>query len=253
MNIAICDDEKAQRELIDQFVREWADNRNIKINILLFESSEQFWFYWIEDEAIDLILLDIQMGNQNGIELARKIRETDKKMQIVFVTGITEYITQGYDVEALHYLVKPIEKNKLFQCLDKAANKAKNEGRKILLETKQGMVRITIQDIWYLEAFGHQCMIYTKDAAYEIRESIGKLNESNGFEKEAFIMCHRSYLVNLKYVSRIEKDSMILDDGRTVPISRNSYKKVVQKFIDFYKKCEEKSSSRHVIVIDKIV
>lgn len=238
MNIAICDDEKPQRDLVQKYVYEWAEKKNKKINIFLFESSEKFSFYWSEEKTIDLILLDIQMGTQSGVELAKKIRKTDEDMQIVFITAITEYIAEGYEVEALNYLVKPIEKQRLFRCLDKASLKEKCVESKILLETKQGMIRIAVNDIWYLESFGHQCMINTKNDVYEVKESIGNLETNIKFEEDSFIKCHRSYLINLKHVSKIEKESVVMDDGRNIPISRNSYKKVVQSFIDFYRRKE---------------
>ncbi|MDP4087993.1 MAG: LytTR family DNA-binding domain-containing protein [Bacillota bacterium] len=236
MNIAICDDEKPQRELLEKHVYEWAEKRNKKVSILLFENSEQFSFYWSEDKTIDLILLDIQMGKQNGVELARKIRKKDEDMQIVFITAIAEYIAEGYEVEALHYLVKPIDKERLFRCLDKASTKEKSVGSKLLLETKHGMVRIAVQDIWYLDALGHQTMVYTKDDVYEVKESIGKMEADIGLADTSFIKCHRSYLINLKHVSKVEKESVIMDDGRKIPMSRNSYKKVVQSFIGFYRR-----------------
>lgn len=234
MNIAICDDEKSQRDLLQKYVYEWAEKRNKKINIFLFGSSEQFSFYWSEEKTIDLILLDIQMGEHNGVELAKKIRETDEDMQIVFITAISEYIAEGYEVEALHYLVKPIDKERLFKCLDKASLKEKRIDNKLLLETKQGMIKVAYHDIWYLEAFGHQCMIYTKDDAYEVKESISKMEANEELKKDSFIKCHRSYLVNLKHVSKVEKEAVVMDDGRRVSISRNSYKKVAQSFISFY-------------------
>lgn len=236
MNIAICDDEKCQRDLIEKLVREWADKEKIKVGIYLFESSEHFLFHWNEDKKIDVILLDIQMGTQNGVELARVIRGTDKGIQIIFVTGLTDYVTEGYEVEALHYLIKPIQKEKLFGCLDKAALKEEQSGNKIIFETKKGIVSLALRDIWYVEAFGHQCIAYKRDESYEIRESIGKLEAENGFDKEGFVKCHRSYLVNLKYIHKVEKDSIVLDDGRVIPISRNSYKNVVKAFISFFRR-----------------
>ena len=238
MNIAICDDEKSQRELLQKYVYEWAEKQQKKINIFLFESSENFSFFWSEEKTIDLILLDIQMGRENGVELAKKIRKTDEELQIVFITAINAYIAEGYEVEALNYLLKPIEKEKLFRCLDKASLKEKSEHSKILLETKQGMIRISVKDIWYLEAFGHQCMIHTKSDVHEVKESIGKIEATMETEEASFIKCHRSYFINLKHVSKIEKDSVVMDDGRSLPISRNSYKKVAQAFIDFYRRKE---------------
>ena len=98
------------------------------------------------------------------------------------------------------------------------------------------MIRIAVHDIWYLEAVGHQCMINTKKNVFEVKESLGEMETNREFGEDLFTKCHRSYLINLKHVSKIEKESVVMDDGRKIPISRNSYKKVVQSFIGFYRR-----------------
>jgi DNA-binding LytR/AlgR family response regulator len=117
IKIAICDDEHRQTEYIKMLVSAWADENNIKISVDMFESAESFKAAWSEEQTFDILLLDIEMGGQNGIELAREIRRSDAKLIIIFITGFTDYMPEGYDVSALHYLVKPVKEDKLFPSL----------------------------------------------------------------------------------------------------------------------------------------
>lgn len=236
MKIAICDDEKAQRDYIENFVKQWGKERNRKLTIEVFENSEQFMFHWSEDKNIDVVLLDIQMGKQSGMELARKIRETDHFIQIVFVTGLTEYVCEGYEVEALHYLIKPINKEVLYRCLDKARERDELYGEKMMIESKQGKVSLYVKDIWYIEAIAHSCMIYTKDKAYEVRQSISQFEHMEELKNTTFVKCHRSFLVNLKHVYHVGKNSIELDDRRVIPVSRNSYKQTIEAFVHNYRR-----------------
>ena len=108
MRIAICDDEILQLELLKYYVEKWAKDRGINPSIELFQSAEAFHFEWLEDSSYDIILLDIQMAELSGIELAKLIREKDKHIQIIFVTAISDYIGEGYNVDAINYLIKPL-------------------------------------------------------------------------------------------------------------------------------------------------
>src|SRR5699024_8097706 len=103
MRIAICDDEILQLELLKHYVEKWAIEEGINSSIELFKSAESFHFQWLEDFSYDIILLDIQMAELSGIELAKLIREKDKHIQIIFVTAIPDYIGEGYDVDAINY------------------------------------------------------------------------------------------------------------------------------------------------------
>lgn len=119
LRIGICDDEKAILACLEQYVGEWVRVKGEIADIKSFSSAEQLWFSY--DEAhFDILLLDIQMQGMDGITLSKKIRNEDERVQIVFITAVSDYISEGYEVFALHYLLKPVEKEKIFSVLDKA-------------------------------------------------------------------------------------------------------------------------------------
>ena len=128
-HIAICDDEQVERKYLSQLAAQWAAGRCLYSQIDAFESAEQFLFAYREDISYDILLLDIQMKGLDGVTLAKEIRKTDTHVQIVFITGLPDFIAEGYEVSALHYLMKPIQPEKLWSVLDKAQknlNKPKN-------------------------------------------------------------------------------------------------------------------------------
>ena len=130
LKIAICDDEKKQIEYITSLVSKWSTSNAHSCEIRTFASAESFLFEYEDDKAYDILLLDIEMGNMNGVELAKNIRRSNDTVQIIFITGFPDFIAEGYDVSALHYLVKPVSVDKLRAVLDKATmNLAKAEER----------------------------------------------------------------------------------------------------------------------------
>ena len=121
--IAICDDEQNQIEYITSIVTSWSNHKGHSCEIRTFASAEAFLFEYEEDKAYDILLLDVEMKNMNGIELAKRIRKDNNRAEIIFITSHFEFVGEGYEVDALHYLIKPISVEKLTQVLTKAAEK----------------------------------------------------------------------------------------------------------------------------------
>lgn len=232
LKIAICDDEIAQIKYIKMVVGKWAGINDKTVETAAFDCAEGFFFHYSEDNAFDILLLDIQMKNMNGIELAKKIRKSNEAMQIVFITGYQDYMAEGYEVSALHYLMKPVSEEKLFNVLDKACRRLNKVERAILVKTDCENVRIPICDIVYVESFAHTVEITTNNGKIKASMSISEIETELG---DGFVRCHRSYITGLKYIKRITRNEVILDNGISVPLSRRLYDKVNQSFIDFYK------------------
>lgn len=239
LKIAICDDEKYQTEYLTALATQWAEINDIKITADIFDSAESFLSARSDGNLYHIALLDIQMGGKNGIELAREIRLTDAKTAIVFITGVPDFISDGYDVSALHYLMKPVNEAKLFEILTKAygevaAGKNLDTAEKYIIVNVDGVSgRINQSRIVYIEAFAHTCEIHTVNKTYEVKKSISEFEKV--LDEKAFIFCHRSYIVNLKYVNSITKTDVILDGGKTVPVSRRMYNQVNQAFIQYFR------------------
>ena len=167
------------------------------------------------------------MKNINGIECARKIREHDKKISIVFLSVIDDYVFEGYEVNATRYLLKPLQEDKCFvllDCLEESVQKTHH----YLYVNK---TKIDCADILYIESYGHYCSIHT-DKVWEIKSSLSELNSQ--LPKD-FLQTHRSYIVNLNHVESILKAGCLLSDETIVPISRNSVRKVNQAFMEYLK------------------
>jgi len=231
IKIAVCDDEHQQTEYTKMLVNKWADDNDVEITINMFGSAENFKSAWSENNAFDILLLDIEMSGQNGVELAKDLRKSDEKLIIVFITGFSDYMSEGYDVSALHYLMKPVKEDKLYEVLDKALAGLRKTSRTILFPKTGGDVKIKADDIIYAEVLSHTVILYLADGGSE--EFFMRISDMDKLLGGGFFKCHRSYIVSMKYVRRVTKTAMILDDGREIPLSRNLYDDANQMFIKY--------------------
>jgi len=224
MKIVICEDELAIAEQITKLVQGWASFHGQAVQITHFKNAEAFLFAYEDDKSADLLLLDIQMGEMDGMALARKIREDNEKVQIIFITGISDYVAEGYDVSAVHYLLKPINEEKLYGALDKATANLSKPKRTIAIDTANGIALVAVDDIAYIEALNHELAISTKEGAISCKMPLYKLEGI--ISDERFVQIHRSYLINLAHIKRVTRTDVVLDNGVTLPLSRRLHKDV---------------------------
>lgn len=147
--IAICDDEQNQIEYITSIVASWSAHEGHGCEIRTFASAEAFLFEYEEDKAYDILLLDVEMKNINGIELAKRIRKDNNRAEIIFITSHFEFVGEGYEVDALHYLIKPISLEKLTQVLTKATEKLSVEPLSVVISSDGETVKLYESDIRY--------------------------------------------------------------------------------------------------------
>ncbi len=229
ITISLCDDDIRQTAYLRELLTKWSADKPFAININEYESAEEFLFDY-PDNPCSLLLLDIEMRGINGMELAKKLRAKDDMLPIIFITGYSEYISDGYDVEALHYLLKPLNEEKLFAVLDKYISRHSVKSEEILIAAADGSTHILVDSIVCIEAFGRKTQLHLSDkTVIDSNMSIGQFEKLCGF-----IRCHRSYLVNLRYVRSIGKTSAFLDTGEEIPLSRRLYNEVNKNFIEFY-------------------
>lgn len=226
--IAICDDEQNQIEHITSVVSAWSIQNGYNCDIHTFASAEAFLFEYEDDHAYDILLLDVEMKNVTGIELAKRLRKDNSRAEIIFVTSHFEFVSEGYEVDALHYLVKPISEDKLMQVLSKAAEKLAVEPPSVVIYCDGVTVKLFEYEILYIESLLHYIIIYTKDNEYKIKESISDFEHKLS---DDFYRVHRSYLVSLKYITRISRTSVHI--GKTeLPLSRGKYDDINRAFIE---------------------
>ena len=215
--IAICDDSQTDAEYIAKLVKEWAKDKIVVIKT--YPSAEAFTFNYAEEKDFDILLLDIEMGKMDGVTMAKTIRHDNDSVQIVFITGYSEYIADGYDVAALHYLIKPVKKEQLWSVLDRAAERLKKNEKELLLKTADETVVMPVREIRYLEVQQNYVTVHGKIDVI-VKRTLGE------FEKELderFFRLGRSYIVNLTCVRRISKTEVILADGSAIPLPRGQY------------------------------
>ncbi|MCD7841073.1 MAG: LytTR family DNA-binding domain-containing protein [Lachnospiraceae bacterium] len=236
-HIAVCDDNPTDQEYILSLLKEWSLLRNLPIESEAFPSSESFLFRYAENKTFDLLLLDVEMKAMDGVELAQRIRRENKTVQIVFITGYSDYIAEGYEVEALHYLMKPLDKEKLFRVLDRAVEKNKQQERCLNLMISGEMVRIPLYEIRYLEVHHNNVTIATpqRDAVSNPQKEYTVRRTLADFEKEldeSFFRVGRGMILNLKHISRVTKKDVLLFDGTRLPLPRGAYEALNRAIIE---------------------
>lgn len=217
--VAIVDDSAVDSGHISALLEKWAALRQIPATAELFSSAESFLFRYAEDKDWDILLLDIEMGAMDGVTMAKRVRQDNEAVQIVFITGYSDYIAEGYEVAALHYLMKPVNPDKLLTVLDRASEKRKQEERCLNLEAYGEMVRIPFYEIRYLDVHQNYVTIHAK-TDYTVKRTLGD------FEKELddrFCRVGRAMILNLKYIQRVTKTEVRLSDGTVLPLPRGAY------------------------------
>ena len=217
--VAVVDDNITDAEFVKGILNGWAQLRQVAVQAMVFPSAESFLFRYAEDKEWDILLLDIEMGAMDGVTMAKRVRQDNEAVQIVFITGYSDYIAEGYEVAALHYLMKPVNREKLLTVLDRALEKRKQEERCLKLESYGEMVRLPFYEIRYLDVHQNYVTVHAK-ADYTVKRTLGD------FEKELddrFCRVGRGLLLNLKFIQRVTKTEVRLSDGTVLPLPRGAY------------------------------
>lgn len=217
--IAICDDEASVIEYVSSIVTYWGTESGHTIVLRSFSSAESFLFSYEDENDYDILLLDIEMGQMDGVSLAKTIRKKNETVQIVFITGYSEYISEGYEVAALHYLMKPVKPEKLLEVLNRAAEKLEKNERILTLSLSGEMVRIPLHEIAYIDVNGNYITLHGKED-YTIKKTLGEIQKELD---DRFFKVGRSCIVNLNIVQRVTKTDCYLSDGSILPLPRGAY------------------------------
>lgn len=230
MRIAICDDEARGRERIQTLLEKEFD----QVQTREFDSGMKLLAAVQEGYQPDILLLDIAMEGMNGMETARQIKRLSDVI-LIFVTGVKEQVFQAFDVGAFHYLVKPVEQERLKEVLNRAMMEVqKRQGSPKFLLIKAGGVhrRIPVEDILYVENNGRKVIVYTRTEKLEYYERMNHLEEVLG---EGFYRCHRGYLVALGAVSGYDNTSITVSSGDKIYLAKQKYSEFVKLYCRFLK------------------
>ena len=216
MKIAVVDDEAAMREQLVSYITRFGSENGLELTTGIFPSGDAFWESFQRDW--DIILFDIDMPGTNGIDTARKVRQADEAVTILFITNVAQYAINGYEVDAVDYVIKPIGYYDFALKFTKALRRAgRQSGRRLLLDTTRGQVAVEAREILYVEAKGHYLLYKTAQAEHLVRGSISEHEKS--LRPYHFERVQKSFLVNLARIENI-KTAELTVGGFTVPTSK---------------------------------
>ncbi len=225
--IAVCDDCEAERQYVLHMVGHWAEKEGHAVQADTFSSAENFLFHYAEENDYDILLLDIEMGEMDGVTMAKQIRKGNDTIQIIFITGYSDYISEGYEVAALHYLMKPVKEEKLYTVLERAAEKLEKNEKVLSFEIGGGMFRIPLYQIRYADVFGNYVTIHAQDDV-TVKMTLGELQK---LLDERFYRTGRSVIINITQISRVTKTEVRLNDGTVLTLPRGAYEGINRAII----------------------
>lgn len=227
-SLAVCEDDRTIRETVCRFCDEILEEAAIPHEITAFSRVEEAEAALAAKKQIHLLILDIETGGKTGVELAQELRDRDDERSILFITGYEKYLPVGYDVRPVQLLLKPINWEKLKKAV-LTDWRLHHSPRTLILRNGRQTVRIPFRTILYVEAMvNHRVKIGMEDGGEVFQ--CGLLELEQLLPADRFLRCHKSYLVNMDHVKRMEKPSFIMDDGRRIPIGR-TYQKICREAV----------------------
>lgn len=226
LNIVICDDEFSHRLILKEFLITILDEALLEYDLIEYSSGKDLIDNY---NKADLLFLDIKMNELSGMDVARKIREFDNNIEIIFTTAIEKYVFEAYEVRAYRYLIKPIEYEKLKRQVKLFISDYLIKNSIISIDTHKSTVKIAIGEILYAEVMKKHVTIYTESKVYTIEISMKRVEEK--LLNYGFFRCHHSYLVNLNKISEIRDKTIFINDNE-IPISRTRYKSLKIKLVN---------------------
>ena len=227
MRIAICDDEELYRVQLKTILDKLLINADYDIDTF---SDGTILLENFPDKTYDLVFLDIEMPVVDGITLAKKIRSKSENVFIVFLTSHIEYALDGYEVNALRYLTKPVDTEKLKEVL-KHVQEKQSKAHQIIVKEEGEEILIDVDDIIYMESLNQNVRIVTNKGEHTVRYNIGDYEEE--LKADGFFRIHRGYLIALSKVKKLVKSDVVLDDGTVLPVSRSNVKPLKEAFYSY--------------------
>ncbi|MBO5598346.1 MAG: response regulator transcription factor [Oribacterium sp.] len=223
MNILICDDDKRDIARLRSLIEQYDGERHIGAEVFCYERGKDF-LAGIAKHLPDIIFLDINMEDMDGLKLAEKVRERNEEVPIILVTAYMSYALDGYKVRANRFLVKDDLDKTFTECMDDICRQLKKKSKNMVFACVEGDVDIKLAEIIYIEITGHKSVIHLKAQDYQIYESMDDLEDK--LKPYGFLRVHQSFLVNMKHIRSINSYMLTLDTGVEIRIPKARYKKV---------------------------
>ena len=229
--LAICEDDDAIRAQLHSLCQEILTENSVEHSIMDFASAQKLNdVLTVESNPFDLLLLDIQMEGLTGMELAQSLRQRGDRVSILFVTGCEDYLPEGYSVQPIHFLLKPVSREALAAALhtDWQLN---HRPKTAVLRIGSKMVSLPLADIRYIESYNHNIIVHQTEGDRTYFLSLTDFEKQ--MPRDQFCRCHNSYLVNMAFVEEIGRTELSLRGGVQLPIGRAYYKDLQSAFIRY--------------------
>lgn len=227
VNISIIDDEKEMQYLLTEYINKFSKENEVEFMIRYYDDGLAF----LEDrQSSDIVLMDIEMPHINGMKVAEKMREVDSEVALIFITNSTRYAIKGYSVDAIDYILKPVQYQRFSSVIKKTLRIiGQNLGAEVFIKTTNGVRKIYMASIYYVKVSGHLLKYYTKQGVIEtwgaLKDVEKQLSDAN------FIRCNHNSIVNLKYVLQFDKDTIVMEGIEDkLSISETKKKEFIKRF-----------------------
>lgn len=229
MKLAIVDDEKTAVDLLKKYIKRFEEENKFDINVSVFYNPNDFLINYSNDYG--LVLMDIEMPGLNGIETAKELRRIDNNVVLIFITNMMQYAINGYEVEAIDFVLKPLSYEDFVLKMQKALRYvSRNKDKKITINTQDSIINLYISDIYYIEVNKHYLLYHTTNGVYTTRGVMKNIAET--LEEYNFVRSNHCYLINLKYIQSIN-GNIVRVSGKDLSISRNKKNELMMKFTKY--------------------
>lgn len=230
LNIAIVEDEWQCAKDLETCLKTYASEYKVEFNIFRYSKGTEFLFNYRSN--FDIIFMDVDMPEMNGFQTAKKLRELDQNVLLIFVTFLAKYGHKGYEVDAMDYIIKPVEYETLRLKIEKAISRCRQKlNQEVMLPTREGEIRVSLSRLSYIEITGHDIVYHTDRGDFSYYGTLKMVEKL--LPAGQFCRCNNGYLVNLRCVTRIEGDEVIVGDHR-LQISRPRKKQFVEALHQYF-------------------
>ena len=234
LKVAICDDYEVERDWLYYVVGNKIRPYHICDRLEQYENGSDLLLEMTEDNRYDLVFLDIKLNNENGIDIAERLKKKNPYCYIVFVSGYEEYHRAAFDVQPYQFLDKPVREEEIEAILDSVINLRCQKDNVLEIPTKRANYRLVVNDIMYFITGKREITVYMRDGqTYPFYGKLSEIERRLANLSDYFLRAHKSYLLNMNYVKVFERDDIIMQDERKFLISARKQKEVIDRYLQF--------------------
>lgn len=233
-HIAVVEDEKECSEQMQQFLKQYQEEKSVRFKVSVYEGAAQLLDGY--EPVYDMILMDIDMPDMNGMDAAECVRQTDQDVVIVFITNMASFAIRGYEVGALDFVVKPVSYFNFSMRLSRALQRSRSrEPRQVMLTLADGVKKLEVGQIYYVEVQNRMLYYYTKEGVFEVRGTMQSAQQM--LKAYSFVKCNYWYMVNLRHVTEVKKNTVVVGEYELEISRRNRtpFLKALTEYVGGYR------------------